>query len=724
MKLQRFGRLSAAVLATMLATGAFAQDAAPKVPEPTPAAAAPAAAPAAGEGASVGPVLAKKAWTPNATFEPLGDDTEAVKINGDTKTIKDLKLLLNLRSLGLRSFAPDRDTGRLRGEDLRHVASHVGAFDLMADQARERKLVLDEKAMAQLQNLSGQFGNSILYKQIVTDKLTPPTEEDLKKYYEENKDKEFRIKEELQLRHIFASTYVPYEVKPGDTLESIAKAIGGDEAQAAKILSDATKKPRVEGLKEADKLAGKEEEDATNPPEKRAAAEKTESVKDAQGKDLPPRALVAGEKLLVPTVGEKAQAAEAKIKEAQAALAKGEKFEDVAKKYSESENPGSLMTVRPEDNEKGIMPELKAAFMAIWDGKSSEPLRTKHGFQIVYREKYIPAGHTEFDQVKAGIERNLKNDASRKLVEKFFEDLVADPAVVAVNQEKLAAKDAAAAPDDVIVTIGGTQVTRKDLNEKSGDALSKPENVTPDGFKKFLWQTNYTQALLLDGYRKNSKIDEKPEIVKAKKAIEDTLLAQTYLDKVLEEKGITVSDEEIKKAYEEKKATFKENEKLDIIVMTVNVDQTAPDKEKAADEAVLKLNETLKGIQSVEEFRQKAKEINPKELEQNGGEIGPVEAMSFPAADLSALRSVKAPGKTMPIRSLERATAYWLKAVIPEKTATLEEKRADLEKVLKQQKTTEAREELLETYRREAKVEVLAPDAPAATPTPEAPKGT
>ena len=130
------------------------------------------------------------------------------------------------------------------------------------------------------------------------------------------------------------------------------------------------------------------------------------------------RAGVRARHILV-KVGEKAAEAEvqkatSKLKEAQAELAKGIAFDEVAKKYSEGPSAPKGGDLGFFGKGQMVKPFEEAAFK-LEVGKVSEPVRTRFGFHLIKVEEKREARKKNLDEVKSTIQDSLRN-------KKFFQE--------------------------------------------------------------------------------------------------------------------------------------------------------------------------------------------------------------------------------------------------------------------------------------------------------------
>lgn len=668
--------LAAAAFAAAIFAGApsYASD-------PAPAAKSEAAAPAPFE-------------TFDASAPPIADHEPYVSINGKTWNTGQFRALATLamreQMLGKARLSPNM-VGALTTPSIESAGRLFAAISTMASKAGEKGAALGEEQQKTLDSFAGSYTDALLFQRFVTDRIKEATAKDLDDLYEQTKETTFKVKEELRLRTIFASTYEEYTVKEGDSLESIAKAFGSDTSALDKILSFETKRPRTEDV----------EKPGPKGPE--APEEKIDITK------LPPRPLVEGEKLLVPVRGEKEANAKKKIEAAYAALESGKEFMEVAKEFSESERKGELMLIRPEDNQQPIMPEMKEAFMSVADGGFSKPIRTKHGFQIVFREKYTAPGYTSRADADAKLKATFGLKQREQLIEAFFQEAVSDPQNVVIEGPSLAKAEAERKPEDLIVTVGGRKVTRGELDEFTTKAFSAEPVLNADIVRGAVRAAAPLRKDLVEGYSRKLGIKDDPAVVQMRAGAEQILLAKAYMDKVMEEKFASIPEDELKAFYEKNVEFYKVKESYNLGLAVVKGDPAAGDDAAQKAAATAKLAEALKGAASEGDFINVATGLNPQgdPRFRGPGKLGPVQAARLSEPALSAIRKVAAPGMSEIVWENGEAGAYWVVSATPEKQFTLAEKLDEVSSAVKAEKRRDLLMQLFNEYGNAAEVKSL-----------------
>lgn len=250
------------------------------------------------------------------------------------------------------------------------------------------------------------------------------TDEEIQAEYDNIKDAQLKVDEALELRHIFLSAYEEYTVQEGDSLESIAQKISGDEAQAAKILnSELPRSPR------------------------------SEPTTDSEGNEVPPKALTAGEIVLVPMNAEKRAQIAQKAEDAYTRLTLGEDFITVAKDFGDNSSEGRAVKLMPEKSSRPLLPEFVEAFHSVKDGEFSKPFETKHGYQILQRVSYTPKGYKPLEEVRTEVKNRVETIRRNELYKQLIDSLWAEYDGVKINEEALMNAEKPEFENEIIFTI-------------------------------------------------------------------------------------------------------------------------------------------------------------------------------------------------------------------------------------------------------------------------------
>ena len=132
--------------------------------------------------------------------------------------------------------------------------------------------------------------------------------------------------------------------------------------------------------------------------------------------------------------------AEKKINEIYALLEGGEKFEDVAGKYSDdqsSKGKGGLLPVFGAGSKQRMVPEFEeAAFAITEDGGYSKPVLTAYGWHIIKRVEMIPVPSYEemYRELKLKVEKDVRAQSTKN---SFINNLKKEYGFTDANAQKL-----------------------------------------------------------------------------------------------------------------------------------------------------------------------------------------------------------------------------------------------------------------------------------------------
>jgi foldase protein PrsA len=113
---------------------------------------------------------------------------------------------------------------------------------------------------------------------------------------------------------------------------------------------------------------------------------------------------------------------EAKAKQAKSALAGGDSWKSVAKKYSIDEASKAQGGKLPAQAEGTLEKALDEAVFAAPKGKVSGPVKTQFGWYVFEVEKVQKASQQTLEQAKETIRQTLQSQNQQKALDKFVED--------------------------------------------------------------------------------------------------------------------------------------------------------------------------------------------------------------------------------------------------------------------------------------------------------------
>ncbi|MCB2153606.1 peptidyl-prolyl cis-trans isomerase [bacterium] len=613
----------------------------------------------------------------------LADEDPIFEAFGKTYTAGEWNAMVHdyppaiLRSQGMMSFDINNATKPRVLMAIKSWATEQAA----ARKGRELGLKPSPGEQQHLDREKQRFARNMWVEKMGLSDLPEPTEEQMRTYYDEHKS-DYSRPEQLQMRHIFIPTYRFYTVEDGDTLESIAEKIAGDASLADKILDDATKKPR------ADKVI------------------------DVNGEEMPAQALQTGELLLVPVAGKKAEEAKQRIDEAYQKLKDGEDFLDVAKEYSDSKEPGRLIVVDP-NSEQEILPLISETFEALGDGEFSEPIRTKHGWQIVYREQHLEKGYQPYNEVDQAAKRAVRREMQiAKFGEIFSRLFLQFRDRIDINEEALAnifddkyAGDILVKTEDFEYPVSdfladyGTHIDENTPIEERVEMLSTLPRMRQQLFK---WSMDHEG--IMDSDELKVKID----------SLADIFYSNAYYRSEIQEQVEAPSEEVLRAEYDKNIEKYRQPATVEVWQFYV-----APPIPDGADEAkraeILdaekdRVTKKLADVTSPEAFSNKARTIGEGPDAQKGGEMGAVGVHFLDGFGETLIEDAEENSIYGPVVIGDRVYAFWIGEKTAESVKPFEDAKQEIGIRLSRVAEQEARDSVSQDLLEDADVVILVDD--------------
>lgn len=160
--------------------------------------------------------------------------------------------------------------------------------------------------------------------------------------------------------------------------------------------------------------------------------------------------------------------------------------------------------------------------------------------------------------------------------------------------------------EKVLAVVNGKEITERAINDliaKLGPQRSAPF-MTPEGKKQLLDELINQELIYLDAI--DQKLDEEEDFKINLEVVKKDILKQYAIGKLLN--PVTVSDEEVKKYYEENKAAFVKPE-------SVKASHILVDSEEKA-------NEILEELKNGMDFADAAKKHSSCPSKEQGGDLG------------------------------------------------------------------------------------------------------
>jgi peptidyl-prolyl cis-trans isomerase C len=284
-------------------------------------------------------------------------------------------------------------------------------------------------------------------------------------------------------------------------------------------------------------------------------------------------------------------------------------------------------------------------------------------------------------------------------------------------QEKPAApKPAQTDPDPVIISAGSLAIHKSDF-EAAVKTLPAEYQSFALGAGKKQFAEDYLRMKLLASEGTKAGLDKDPDVVKQLELLRENLVAQEELKRI--DKAITVSDADLKKAYEDNKKEYEQVKARHILIAFKGSPAAQKGKKEISDaEAKAKAeelrNQIVAGKAKFEDVAKK--ESDDVESGKTGGDLGAFgRGQMVPEFEKAALQAK--PGEITPV--VKTQFGYHIIQVQSHNFTPFEEVKPTLEKNLRQKKLREA----LDTMKESAKpVFDQAYFAPPPTAAPKADK--
>ena len=518
-------------------------------------------------------------------------------------------------------------------ENIREGIRTFVAGQAAAQRAKDQGLEIPEQYQEQYDRQLSDFLRDEWLKGTGARDVPRPTDEETLQYYEENKSL-WEREELFVMRTLFLSTYKEHVVQEGETLESIAEKVCGDASKADQIRDPNTpdKRPRMDAVK------------ATN------------------GEELAPLALVPGEVLLVPMPEEEAAAVEQKIRELHGQLEGGADFAALAMEHSENNTAGNRMQVKREMNGKPVLPELIEAFLKIEDGQYSEPIRTRHGWQVILRDNYRPGGAPDFETVKENARSLLTSERQRSKFAVVAMESLAE-AGHTINDDVLMTYDQPGGEQRVIIQLPDMAYTAEAFQRDFGERL-KPD--TPlEKRREMLLALPGVQRRVDEHETSNPTLRESPEANRMRQAMDGLYFLTIMAEQRAQETDTTPTEMEIEEAY---LALPDKNPPPPLVFIHQITMRPAgghepgtPEHAAALEAKRAELAERLADVQNLSDFEIIARRASEDDFAERGGSRGPVTEDQVDPAVWQHLVN-DAPKGTMfgPVVVGNEVVAYWV----------------------------------------------------------------
>lgn len=280
----------------------------------------------------------------------------------------------------------------------------------------------------------------------------------------------------------------------------------------------------------------------------------------------------------------------------------------------------------------------------------------------------------------------------------------------------------AATADPVIMKFGTTEIRQSEF-ESAIKTLPPEYQAYASSTGKRNFAEDYVRMKLLASEGQKNGLENDPDVQKQLKLLRENTLANAQLQRI--EKGLALSEAELKAAYEEKKQTFDQAKARHILIAFKGSPALQPGKkELTEEEAKTKAEELRKKIVAGTDFAEVAKaESDDSGSGARGGDLGTFgRGQMVPEFDKAVFETKV--GEVGPV--IRTQYGYHIIQVQERKASGLEDVKAQLEQEIRQKKLQAALESMNKTAGVTFDEKYFAPEKPqsseAAEPAKETPK--
>ena len=476
--------------------------------------------------------------------------------------------------------------------------------DLVYEQLLYKKAVADGITSAlpdmkvRLTNFDDLTLAKIYYDAMFMPRIKKLQEDDLRLIYEADKATRYTIPEILKVQEIWFSNFKPHTVAEGETLESIAKKISGDAANAKQILRD----------------------DVLHYYRQAPTAESGKS------RTFP---LKAGEDLLVPISTDEETSQKVKAAETLKKIRAGEDFLALAGKVSDAPEARRQDSFMPDIS---VMAQPLAEFLKNGKkGDVSEVLAGSHGLHIVKIDDKLSTTILPFEEVKGKIlipsdaeEKNaarVRIQVMNELSEKY--KLVVDTDML---KRKFKPGDTSYTTGSVIASAPNFKYTLAEFMRDIEPTMKSYDELTFDQRMEWVRNAPAVVRFLIQKDAEAFNLGKSPEYRDALASKELMEVVGEYMRRQQAQKT-PVSEAEYRAFYQKNIDRYTQPGKVTLREITKRVNQSlAPAaRTQATEKAKDELAALRKNIRTAEDFEQLARrESQSIATRSRGGLIGEV----------------------------------------------------------------------------------------------------
>lgn len=492
------------------------------------------------------------------TSKPLPLTAPLIELDGVTLSVAAVRALLLLVPQSDIALSAERGTALLSQDGAAVVGRRLAVLQDIGKVGLEKGLRLTTEENEAVRKSVERIFAAHLMERSVEGEVEPPTELELKRVYEETSSTLFKKDPEIKMRAIFLSTYVPHFVGEGETLESIAREVSGDEKSASQVLTGDTMLPRSSDKKP----------------------------------------LRVGEKLLVPGGSTVRAQVKSRIEDIEARLKLGEDFVQLADLYSENPRKSDISLINP--SAVPLSKPLFEAFMALEDGEFSAPIENRHGFQIIQR---LSCDLSEVQTFETALPR-LAGIWIARLKEQregvFFAKLAHSENLVSI-----VAREDSADADPVVAKIGDVEVRLTQVAAGTGDKSEEDDESLRSriGLTKGLRDALFQAGVV-------AEMQAEPKLVAdLERVLSTELIAQRFLEEFVKHEKSNISEEEVQEYWGAHLDRYVMPTSWNLYGIAVPFDDALPAEERPT-AAVTALKDRVAEVKSLQDFQVLATRLN------------------------------------------------------------------------------------------------------------------
>lgn len=496
------------------------------------------------------------------------------------------------------------------------------------------------------------------YQSEIKDRVTSPTQEDIKAYYDKNRTFYYQPYS-FTIRMLLLTTYEPYVVQAGDVpdkLEAIAAQVNGDPQAASQIRADLPGRPL---RREPDKMF---------------------------------KPLYTGEKLLVPMNKQRMQEVRSRleailkdIKPTSDSQALDRQFADLARQYDESGLQGNITTPLPTGTKQAKPPltEITQAVNTTAVGQISKIFQTKHGFQVVKVMDRVASGPLPLTHplVRADILSRLTEERVGRANADLIGTLMDNPSLKV--DYRLIATGSQLTTDTVVAVLGSAKLVWQDLKA----AWESEGQPTEEGrIRRFLSHNPALATILFRDHFRAQIEDPKTDLGRQMQIMRTAYIGSAYVSKAAYDataKNLTGAKERAKAYYEAHRDDYRSPELLtyETLLWPMNAADAqlkGPDLDRAQAEVLARAREDMAKVKSLDDFRNLKAQLDEKLMSlqiQPPDTTVPIQYKEMTADFQAILKGIPAGQWTAPalIKDKNFVVSFLVKERTPDKTKTFEE---------------------------------------------------